>query len=242
MAIAYDSEWLLSPNLLVPGARPIYNVSLRDKRIKHCVLPDIGDINLRTNQLLTVGSLISKTYTDGTAYFGTGHNAAGSSVIINNTDGDIYSALTIFIEYTPRVNSAVQNGLIGNFNTSVPGRILTRQNGTSYQFYFKNSVGTQFGTPSNPLAALPGRKDRIIFRYDGSDMRIFVNGLKGGSTSANGTIPVSADLRIGAASFTVSQKGLNGAMHSVFIYDVALTDRECFQLMDDPYTVFTSVI
>jgi hypothetical protein len=130
------------------------------------------------------------------------------------------NALTVEFYYKPE--AAVE---AGNYNLlSSSGSVTGTDANTAFAIHHGepnqivavlNVGGTLHGVPSGVNSIVPGNVYHIAFTYDGSMMRLFINGVLKGSTPASGTIfqKASEDLVLGPR--------LAGFMESTFDYYMA---------------------
>jgi len=98
------------------------------------------------------------------------------------------------------------------------------------QFMMKNGANTY--TADSVINIADGKWHHLVGRYDGVDMRVYVDGVqKGASESSPGTIPVQAgSVRVGADYQATPANFFNGSLDDVRIYNRALSVTEIQQL------------
>ena len=122
-------------------------------------------------------------------------------------------------------------------------KALAKWSDSPAQFSYLISIladGTaQFATFTGGTDLVAGTTDlddgewhHIVGTYDGSDIRIYVDGVEENSTGASGSIDTSTvPLRLGAGSGDAgSENPFDGELGHCAIWDVALTDQEILSL------------
>lgn len=111
--------------------------------------------------------------------------------------------------------------------SSVPYALSTVGGG---QFLIMNS-GTSY-TADSSVAVNDGKWHHLVATYDGTTMRIYVDGVQtGSSTDFSGNLPsVAGDLHIGADYESTPGNFFNGSLDDVRVYDRVLSATEIKQL------------
>lgn len=243
-SLVYDHVQLNDPILLVPFNRPTRNIQINRTDIIHLVDPNIGDADLVAKKSVDILSGITKVNSGGLLYRGTA--IANGSIIMPSIGSYTLSEFTMVLIFTPNSNTGARTGLCGNFD-NIQDWILCRRNPPStVQFYIKNSSGIQYGSASPPSSLTVGTKTICLFRYNGENITVFKDGAKGSDITASGVLNIDESIddkkiKIGRGIDTSTQDDLDCDVEFFCMFNVALTNQECFELMKDPYSVVSPI-
>jgi hypothetical protein len=147
-------------------------------------------------------------------------NNAGSSNLINSTEGVLYA------EFSTISSDAVNSRYIGISNGSVDNRIAIRQLGGS-----TNQVGCFVVVGGSVQANLIStinlvNFNKIAVKYKANDFALWVNGIEL-ATDTSGTVPSEGTFnKLDFANFNGSSLPFEGNTKSVAVFKEALTDLE----------------
>ncbi len=147
-------------------------------------------------------------------------NNAGSSDLINSTEGVLYA------EFSTISSDAVNSRYIGISNGSVDNRIAIRQLGGS-----TNQVGCFVVVGGSVQANLIStinlvNFNKIAVKYKANDFALWVNGIEL-ATDTSGTVPSEGTFnKLDFANFNGSSLPFEGNTKSVAVFKEALTDLE----------------
>ena len=156
----------------------------------------------------------------------------------NSTTLNITSTITLesWIKSTTLANSShgdgiFSKGLSADNNSGVYETLLAQSGGVNYPF-FRMRIGAVTPTyfPTN-IPIILNQLYHIVSTYNGSIMRIFVNGVESGTgLSTTGTIQSNTqELAIGVRYNRSSDSYFNGNIYLSKIYNRALSAQEIFQ-------------
>ncbi|NQV18431.1 MAG: T9SS type A sorting domain-containing protein [Armatimonadetes bacterium] len=122
---------------------------------------------------------------------------------------------------------------------------LNSDNGFILRIENSNLISTpqfQFGTASGwqcvsaPSGSIPlNTWTHIAGTFDGSSIKIFINGIEVSSTPFIGSMQASTvDLRIGGHYYTYNNRQWNGVIDEVRLWNIARTETEIFENMENP--------
>lgn len=180
----------------------------------------------------TLGSSSSADSAD--PVFTPGFNSAGSGgtglkfdgvddyvKVDNSTSLNPTSAITVQAFVYANSTSNYQNIIKRGWNSS--GAWTLESGGGKWSFGIKNQSGSYYNAQSACNIAV-GKWQQVTGVWDGSQVRIYVNGVLEGSTATTGSIGINADLYMAYSSI------FNGNIDEVRIYNRALSEDEIRQL------------
>ena len=129
--------------------------------------------------------------------------------------------------YPTNASSAWPNfdGFIGFRNESNADFYLVQLNSTTVEARFRNSTGTAFSLSQNGLTL--NAWQHYVLTYDGSNLKIYQNGVLGASITASGTITNSTvDFLIGKIKYSSNNFNLNGKIDEVGFWNKGLSALE----------------
>lgn len=170
----------------------------------------------------------------GRGKFGKGGNFGGTNSYVdsgsNASVNSIGTAITVELWARPQVNTPLHY-LVSNVSDTGTGKkgyeMVSNYNGTSsFEFSVWGVDGTKHkATASNTLTV--GNWHHVVGTYDGSNVRIYVNGALKTTTAYSGSIATPADFslkfgRLGSSALYY----WNGQMDNIRIYDYARTQAQ----------------
>ena len=120
--------------------------------------------------------------------------------------------------------SGVWQGIVGAHGAN--GYHFQIQNDNHLQLYIYGPNASAVG--STDLSSYVGKWVHVVGTYDGSTIKVYVNGVLDGSTPATGAIANATDMRVGDTYDDT--RFFLGAIDDVRIYNVALTSAQVAQL------------
>lgn len=117
------------------------------------------------------------------------------------------------------------DGFMGFRNDFNADFYLLQLSSTQVEARFRNSAGTNFDVVQTGLVL--NTWQHFALTYDGSTLRVYLNGVLGGSTPANGNITNSAvEFVMGKLDFSATDFFLNGGLDEVGLWSKALSAAE----------------
>jgi len=161
-----------------------------------------GGIEYNISDILTTGTyyvsqtnngcesarrLVNVTINAGSLHFDDTNDRINLGTGINN----VIDPLNTFTAEAWVYNTSFDNGLgnnvgviIGNYNTfSVDMQFMLRRDGTAYQFWVNDSGTTNFKAVSVSNTALLNQWQHVAGVWNGSDLKLYVNGILVGTTT-----------------------------------------------------------
>ena len=162
--------------------------------------------------------------------------------VVVSSDPALNPTSTITVEAWVKLNSLTDiPTIIGNedWSNSEAGYILRIDN-----YVDLNTPQFQIGTNNNwlsasaPAGSIPlDTWTHVAGTFDGSAIRIFINGVEEGSTPYDGSIiPSNIDIRIGSHWDSYVDRHWNGVIDEVRLWNVAHSEEEIFGDMTIPLT------
>lgn len=148
---------------------------------------------------------------------------SGASSLLNAGTG---LSLTCWV-YPTNASPSFPNfdGIAGFRNNTDADFYLLQLTATSVEARFRNDQGINYDIVAPVLTV--NTWNHLAFTYDGSQLRIYKNGLVVDSTFASGTMSaVAQDLRIGNLDFQGTNFWLSGRMDEISVWDRALQPAE----------------
>ncbi|MEZ4858366.1 MAG: proprotein convertase P-domain-containing protein [Flavobacteriaceae bacterium] len=118
------------------------------------------------------------------------------------------------------------DGFFGFRNDSNADIYLLHLSSTTVEARFRNSSGVNFDIVGSGI--MVNQWQHLSFTYDGSDLRLYINGNLVGTTPANGnfTSSTTETFTIGKTQFSSFPFGLNGQVDEVRFWNVARSQAE----------------
>ncbi|MFC1658220.1 LamG domain-containing protein [Candidatus Omnitrophota bacterium] len=158
----------------------------------------------------------------------------GTDEYVNcGTDDSLNPADEITVAAWVNIDTITDYARIVSKEASDGGNYLLQARGASDDFVFM--CAGEYAASTTPLSGNTDKWFHIAGTYDGSDVRIYVNGVEEDSTPNTASIPSSsADLNIARSSYSpTAEEYFIGKIDDVRIYDYALSGGEIRELAEN---------
>jgi uncharacterized protein (DUF2164 family) len=180
---------------------------------------------------ITPGGVVSGFTTPTTCPVGEALNFDGGNDYVNigaslNTTLSASNKITVEAWVRPNTNSGF-GIIVGNYNTPPSNtgmQFLLRRDGANYTFWTDNGSG--FNTVTSAATVTLGTWQHVAGTWDGSVMRIYVNGTPSGTLSVSGTSLVANTNQIWLGGRPAGTEYFNGSIDETRIWNVARTQCE----------------
>lgn len=164
--------------------------------------------------------------------------SGNSRVVVPNSTSLNPSQITV--EMRVNLNTLVSSGsnqfLIAKGTDGAQGSYYISQNGDQFQFYIGANGVDQVYTQTTPLSLQTNRWYHVAGTYDGSNLKIYVDGVLKGTTAATISPGNTLPLTMGCQDRTGVNYYLNGSLDEVRIWSVARSASEIQSAMSQSLT------
>lgn len=210
-----------------------------------------GNINLVTSRPATYGPSRREKYVPGLGlcdYF-PGDTDTEYKDFPNSDVPSLTNKLTIAFWYVPDNDSltsphgtAAQTLIDATDGNSEGFRLFWNISG-GLEFRFRLFADSAVNLDVAPTAFSAGEKLFMVFRYDGTNMEIFQNGVSLGSTGNTGNVTAIVDqIRVGNFISASVNRASHGVIEDLTILNRAWTQQEIYSVMRDPYQLLKPAV
>jgi len=103
--------------------------------------------------------------------------------------------------------------------------------------------GTDFERLTSTINICDGKVHHVVGTWDGTTVKLYIDGRLNGSVSFSGSIKQSASpLQFGKSQHASAFSYFTGLINNVFVYERALSESEVTQLYTNPYQMFIGYV
>lgn len=229
--LCHDYTQLAEPNLLIPGKKPAGLVIPRSD-VLFMDWPELS-IGINASSSRIVGTGIQEDRHDNPHY--------GLAWDAEQEDATAYvrfsyppvqvTEFTVLAHVHKEFTTTSNHGIFGNWD-SQKNAILVRSGVSGvHQGYILTDQNISSGPSQVTLASSVDRDVLVVFRWDGTYIRLFVDGVAGNNVSATGSMNLgNQSLPFGTGHVGASQKSHRGRIAAVVMLNTALSDIEIAEI------------
>jgi len=154
---------------------------------------------------------------------GTGNNWAGTST---NIDYSATDAFTVEAWVKPTNTATCRQSIVSSGESQGAGFVLAQPEGNCDNFRIWANISGGWSSIDSNTAVVTGTWQHVAASYDGSTLRIYINGVLDNSGDYSGTLGGTSNSTVVGARNTADQHWYVGTADDVRIYSTARTDAQ----------------